>query len=126
MKSHLFKILFILLLIPSICAADDFDLYDKELFASVIVLQIIDGLTTVDLLSKGNYIDKNWNWKYGTRYPSPGHMWGVKAAELIGAYYVGKALPRKHRKVFYLLVDATFIYCIQGNLKIGAGLKFNF
>ena len=102
--------------------------YDKGFFASVCVLQVVDGLTTMSHLGKdeNNYISDTWNWKYGTERPSAGHMWTVKAAELIGCYYVAKYLPPKIRKVFFIGVDSLLIYCIQNNLKMGAGIRINF
>ena len=117
----------IILLFPTLCIAGDFDLHDKQLFASVCLFQVIDGLTTMDVLKHdGNYMDSKWSWKYGTKYPSAAHVWGLKAVELVGAYYVGKALPSKWRKGFYLLIDATLIYCIQHNLNAGAGFSITF
>lgn len=111
-----------------ICSADDFDEIDKGLFTFVCILQVVDGLTTMGHLSNSpdNYIMDTWNWKYGTERPSPELMWGVKAIELVGAYYVGKALPPKWRKVFYITVDSLLLFCIQHNLKIGAGFAITF
>ena len=106
----------------------DFDKTDKQLFASVCILQIVDGLTTQSYLgnSPDNYIKDIWNWKYGTRRPSPELMWAVKTAELGGAYFVGKALPSKWRKGFFIAVDSLLLFCIQHNLKIGAGFAITF
>ena len=119
----------LLILIPTFCHAwelDTFDRQDKQLFASVCIFQIVDGLTTVDLLKKDIKMSSTWSWKYGTNHPSAERLWAVKGAELIGAYYVGKLMPKKIRKGFYLLVDMTLIYCIQNNLDLGAGLSIKF
>ena len=106
----------------------DFDKYDKQLFTSVCILQVIDGLTTMSLLgqNENNYIFDEFNWKYGTRRPSPEHMWAVKAVELGGAYFVGKSLPSKWRKGFFIAVDSLLLFCIQHNLKVGAGFAITF
>ena len=117
-----------LLLLPTICFAGDFDKTDKQLFTSVCILQVVDGLTTQSLLGQNdnNYIIDTWNWKYGCRRPSPEHMWGIKALELGGAYVVGKALPSKWRKGFFIAVDSLLLFCIQHNLKVGAGFAITF
>lgn len=103
-----------------------FDSTDNKLFASVCVFQIIDGLTTVNLLKKDNGIKNDWAWKYRTQHPSIERLWAVKGAELLGAYYLGKMLPNKFRKGFFILVNATLIYCINNNLSLGAGLSITF
>lgn len=116
-----------LIALPS-CFAGDFDEMDKRLFAATCILQVVDGLTTMGHLgnSPDNYIMDTWNWKYGTKRPSPELMWGVKVVELVGAYYVGKALPPKWRKAFYIVTDSLLLFCIQHNLKIGAGFAVTF
>jgi hypothetical protein len=119
----------ILILIPTFCHAwelDTFDHQDKQLYASVRIFQIVDGLTTMDLLKKDVKISNTWAWKYGTNNPSAKRLWAVKGAELIGAYYVGKLMPKKIRKGFYLLIDMTLIYCIKNNLDLGAGFSITF
>lgn len=103
-----------------------FDDTDKALFATVIISQIADGLTTNNWIEQGGYIKNTWNWKYGTDRPSPGKLWGIKAAELLGVYYIGKILPSKARKVFYIITASTLIYCVQGNLRMGAGFSIGF
>lgn len=115
-------------LIPSFCFASDFSGKDKHLFASVCVLQVLDGLTTMNHLSNNpdNYIFDEFNWKYGTRRPSPELMWGVKALELTGAYYIGKALPSKYRKTFFIGVNSLLFFCIYHNLKVGAGFSITY
>ena len=127
-KKIIISLLFIFLAMPSLCYADDFSKTDKQLFASVCILQVIDGLTTMNHLgqNENNYIMDTWNWKYGTRRPSSELMWGVKALELAGAYYVGKALPRKWRRGFYIATDSLLLFCIQHNLKIGAGFSITY
>lgn len=115
------------ILLSTTCFAGDFDKTDKKLFASVCILQIIDGLTTVDMLKdKNNYIMDTWSWKYNCKRPSAEHLWGIKTAELIGAYCVGKALPSKWRKVFFIGVDSLLLFCIHHNLKAGAGFSITF
>ena len=108
--------------------AEDFDKLDKQLFTSVCVLQLVDGLTTMSHLKNNdnNYIYDTWNWKYGCERPSPEHLWGIKAIELVGAYYIAKALPSKWRKGFFIAIDATLLFCIQHNLRAGAGISITF
>lgn len=127
-KNKIIKYLLVLLSIPTICFAGDFDKIDKQLFTSVCILQVVDGLTTMSHLgsSPDNYIMDTWNWKYGTKRPSPELMWTVKAVELGGAYFVGKALPSKWRKGFFIGVDSILLFCIQHNLKIGAGFSITY
>jgi len=120
------KLILIILLIPSIVFAGDFDKTDKALFTSVVALQIIDGLTTIDGLKNGNHMSSDWAWKYGTNRPSSGRMWGVKALELGGAYIISKNLPSKWRKGFLIAVDSLLFFCIQHNLKAGAGFAITF
>ena len=118
----------ILTLIPALCFAGDFDETDKKLFTSVCGFQVVDGLTTMSHLKNNdlNYISNDWNWKYGCKRPSSGHLWGIKTAELVGAYYIGKALPDKWRKGFFMTIDATLLFCIHNNLKAGAGISITF
>ena len=106
----------------------DFDKADKAFFTSVCVLQVVDGLTTMSHLgqNENNYIHDTWNWKYGTERPSPELMWTVKAVELGGAYVVGRMLSSKWRKGFFIAVDSLLLFCIQHNLKAGAGFAVTF
>lgn len=123
---YLFILMTLLSLIPSFVFADDFDKADKNLFASVCILQLADGLTTADMLKDGSNIHDNWAWKYGTKRPSAGRMWGVKALELGGAYIVAKSLPPKWRKGFFVVVDMLLLSCLQHNLRCGAGFTVTF
>lgn len=123
---YLSRLIIISLLIPSLSFAGDFSKKDKILFGSVCALQVIDGLTTANMLKNGSVITKDWAWKYGTNRPSSGRMWGIKALELGGAYVVAKQLPPKWRKGFFIAVDSLLFFCIQHNLRCGAGFTVNF
>lgn len=129
-KEILLPLIFVgfLTIIPSSSFAEDFDKLDKQLFISVCILQFVDGLTTMSHLgnNEDNYIYDTWNWKYGCERPSAEHIWAIKTAELVGVYFIAKALPPKWRKGFFIAVDATLIFCIQNNLKAGAGISITF
>jgi len=126
MKIIISILIFLFMAVPAY--ADDWTNEDTMLFTSVCVFQIVDGLTTMSHLENNdlNYISNTWNWKYGCKRPSAGQMWGVKAVELVGAYYVGKTLPTKWRKVFFIGADCVLVYCIQNNLRAGAGFSITF
>ena len=99
---------------------------DKALYGTVAALQVVDGLTTVDLLSGGMPICDTWAWKYGTNRPSASKMWLVKSAELGGAYVVGRYLPPVWRKAFFIGVDMLLMGCIMDNVRFGAGLTLTY
>ena len=108
------------------CLAGDFSKSDKALFGTVVLFQVIDGLTTADMLKDGSVMSNDWDWKYGTDTPSASRMWGVKALELGGAYVIAKNLPPAWRKGFFIAVDVLLLYCIQNNLQAGAGFNIAF
>ena len=108
------------------CATTPYSKADKALYGTVAALQVVDGLTTVDLNKGGTHIKDKWAWKYHTDTPSPTRLWGVKAAELAGAYVVGRYLPPAWRKGFFLAVDVLLIHYIQGNLQLGAGYSITY
>ena len=107
MKKALLSILIIL--IPSMCLAGDFSKSDKALFGTVVLFQVVDGLTIADMLSDGSTISNDWAWKYGTDRPSTSRMWGVKALELGIGYVVARNLPPAWRKGFFIAVDVLLL-----------------
>ena len=109
-----------LLMAPGIVKAGSFDPTDKALFATVVVAQVFDGLTTAAHLDDPrNDIYDIWNWKYGTNRPSASRMWTTKAAEIGIAYGVARILPDKYRKVF-LVGTATLLF----SCGVNNGLSF--
>lgn len=126
MKKFLIVLSMLVSLTGTTFAGESYDKHDKALFTTVVLCQIADGLTTDYDLQRGNHIDGAWAWKYGTNTPSTGRMWGVKAAELVGAYYVGKLLPRKWRRVFFTVVGTTLILCAGSNISGGAKFSISF
>ena len=124
MKKVLLSLLIIL--IPSLCFAGDFSKADRALFGTVVLFQVVDGLTTADMLKDGSVMSSDWDWKYQTNRPSAGRLWGVKALELGGAYIVARNLPPAWRKGFFIAVDVLLLYCIQHNLQAGAGFNIAF
>ena len=62
MRKVLLSILIIL--IPSLCLAGDFSKSDKALFGTVVLFQVIDGLTTADMLKDGSVMSNDWAWKF--------------------------------------------------------------
>jgi hypothetical protein len=118
------KIILILLLIPSIALADDFDKTDKILFTSLVVAQVTDGLTTAHhLKNDDNYIKDIWAWKYGTNRPSPIRLWATKAVELGIAYYVAKKLPDTYRTPFLIGANVLLFGCALSN-EIGFSITY--
>ena len=124
MKKVLLSLLIIL--IPSLCFAGDFSKSNRALFGTVVLLQVVDGLTTADMLKDGSVMSGDWAWKYGTDRPSTSRMWGVKALELGIGYVVARNLPPAWRKGFFIAVDVLLLYCIQHNLQAGAGFNIAF
>ena len=121
-----FAVVIIACLYMTGCASTPYSKADKALFGTVATLQIVDGLTTVDLLSGGMPICDTWAWKYGTNRPSASKMWLVKSAELGGAYVIGRYLPQAWRKGFFLAVDALLFSCIMDNMRFGAGFSITY
>ena len=116
----------LIILVPSLCFAGDFSKTDRAMFGTVVFLQVVDGLTTADMLNDGSVISNDWAWKYGTDRPSTSRMWGVKALEIGVGYVVAKNLPPAWRKGFFIAVDCLLLYCIQHNLQAGAGFAIAF
>ena len=98
------------------------DRTDKILYSTVVVGQVLDGLTTAAHLdrNKNNYIRERWNWKYGNDpRPSPAKLWGVKAVELGLVYGAARCLPSEYRKPFMGVVAVGLFACGVSN-----GLEF--
>ena len=126
MKTKILVSIFVVTFCLSGCATTPYSKTDKALFGSVVALQVVDGLTTADMLSDGSVMSGDWAWKYGTDTPSASRMWGIKALELGGAYVAGRYLPPAWRRGFFLIVDSILLYCIQTNLQVGAGFTVNY
>lgn len=114
-------LIFIIILIPSICFAGDFDRTDKILFTGLCVAQVFDGMTTAAHLDRhpDNYIVDTWAWKYGTDRPSPARLWGVKAVELGLAYFIAQKLDDPYRKPFLIITTVVLTFYGTSN-----GLEF--
>ena len=110
-------ILAILLIFPALVSAEPFDTADRALFATVIVAQVFDGMTTAAGLSSHPESDiyDIWNWKYGTSRPSASRMWTTKAVEVGIAYGVARMLPGKYRKLFLGGTAALLFSCGASN-----------
>ena len=50
----------LIILIPSMCLAGDFSKSNRALFGTVVLLQVVDGLTTADMLKDGSVMSGDW------------------------------------------------------------------
>ena len=132
------KLIVLLLLLPAIVCAEEWDTNDKILGGMVVGFQITDGLTTVSHLKNGNHIMPLWSWKYGTDRPSAERMWLTKGIELGVAYVVADEGPRFLRwcgmeretantckTIFLSLTAGTLAIHTMDNVSKGAGFAIS-
>ena len=107
-------------------ASDDWDTYDKSLFAAHQVIRTVDMFQTNDIYDHKEFyemnpiIDRGVD-EFGTKF-IPVYFVGMAVAE----YLIADALPSKYRKVFLGVGTAVSLGLVYHNNDIGLGLSFKF
>ena len=122
----LIPILALLFLLFSCASSQKWTKTNKEMYATVCILQVADGLETRGFIKRGGHVKDMWNWKYGNdSKPSSAKLWGVKAAELGLCYMVVDQMRPEYRNVFLTGVAALLSYCFVDDVR-KFGVHFDF
>ena len=112
------KLIFILLLLPSLSYGGEWDKTEKALYGSFLILESVDYLQTKEILNPNdNIIEKNplINKKNVTPY--------FIGCSLLG-YVIADRLDHKKRKIFLMLANTLELGMVAHNYKLGIRFKF--
>jgi hypothetical protein len=114
-------IAFLMMLIPGIAFAGDWDRTEKRLYQSYLLLEAADCLQTRYSLSRPDEFSER---NPVLREVGSENVIPYCVIEALGVYYLADRLPHKWRKGFLAVATSINIWCVRHNYK--AGIKFRF